>query len=122
MLPGRLVFTREYNFYNKRNNMTKVMFVFVLAVLLAACNNPAQNNTAQKTPNQDTATMAAQSTDSLPVYTADMLDSKKDLVCGMPVSAGISDTAHYKGKAYGFCSKECKDDFVKNPGQYLSAK
>jgi YHS domain-containing protein len=51
-----------------------------------------------------------------------MLDSKKDHVCGMPVSAGISDTAHYKGKVYGFCSKECKDEFVKTPDKYLSTK
>jgi YHS domain-containing protein len=51
-----------------------------------------------------------------------MLDSKKDLVCGMPASAGIADTAHYKGKVYGFCSKECKDEFEKAPLQYFTGK
>ena len=60
--------------------------------------------------------------DSLSVYTTEMLDSKKDHVCGMPVSAGISDTAHFNAKVYGFCSKECKDEFVKEPLQYLSSK
>jgi YHS domain-containing protein len=47
---------------------------------------------------------------------------KKDLVCGMPLSAGISDTAHYKGGIYGFCAVECKAEFVKNPEAYLTAK
>lgn len=50
------------------------------------------------------------------------LASKKDLVCGMPVTAGVKDTAHYKGNIYGFCAKECKDEFVKEPQQYLTAK
>ncbi|MBL0198878.1 MAG: YHS domain-containing protein [Chitinophagaceae bacterium] len=47
---------------------------------------------------------------------------KKDLVCGMPVSAGVSDTAHYKGGVYGFCAAECKAEFIKSPETYLSAK
>jgi len=51
-----------------------------------------------------------------------VLDHKKDLVCGMPVSAGVEDTVHYKGKIYGFCAKECKDEFVKAPGSFLAAK
>lgn len=38
--------------------------------------------------------------------------SKKDTSCGMPLSAGVEDTVHLKNKIYGFCSKECKDDFV----------
>ncbi|MBL0182148.1 MAG: YHS domain-containing protein [Chitinophagaceae bacterium] len=49
-------------------------------------------------------------------------DSKTDLVCGMPVKAGVEDTAHYKGKVYGFCAKECKEEFLKDPQQYLTAK
>lgn len=48
--------------------------------------------------------------------------SKKDLVCGMPVSAGVSDTVHYKGELYGFCAAECKAEFVKSPKTYLTAK
>ncbi len=42
-------------------------------------------------------------------------DSPKDLSCGMPVTAGVTDTAHYNGKLYGFCSKVCKENFLKNP-------
>jgi YHS domain-containing protein len=45
----------------------------------------------------------------------------KDLVCGMPLSAEIGDTAYYKNKLYGFCSKECKDSFLKNPEAAIKA-
>ena len=47
---------------------------------------------------------------------------KKDLVCGMPIKSGVADTAHYRGKLYGFCAKECKEAFVKDPGQYIGSK
>ncbi|MBL0310446.1 MAG: YHS domain-containing protein [Bacteroidetes bacterium] len=51
------------------------------------------------------------------------LATNKDFVCGMKVEAGqIADTATYEGKIYGFCSKECKDEFVKDPNSYLSQK
>ena len=44
--------------------------------------------------------------------------AKKDLSCGMPLTAGLEDTAVYKGKYYGFCSPECKADFIKNAAAY----
>jgi YHS domain-containing protein len=102
--------------------MKKEILFFVVVIFTAACNNADKNTSTQKINISDTSVMAAKLKDSLPAYTAEMLDSKKDHVCGMPVSAGISDTAHYKGKAYGFCSKECKYEFVKTPDKYLSAK
>ena len=49
-------------------------------------------------------------------------DNAKDLVCGMPLQAGVGDTAQYNGKVYGFCSKGCKDEFKKNPATYLATK
>ena len=44
-----------------------------------------------------------------------MVDNKKDPSCGMPVTAGIEDTVHFGGKVYGFCSDECKQQFLKDP-------
>ena len=47
---------------------------------------------------------------------------QKDLSCGMPLAAGLEDTAHYQGKVYGFCSTECKQTFLKDPQKYLAKK
>jgi putative intracellular protease/amidase/YHS domain-containing protein len=49
-------------------------------------------------------------------------DNAKDFVCGMPLTTDISDTANYKGKVYGFCSKSCKGEFKKKPASYLATK
>ena len=46
---------------------------------------------------------------------------KIDPSCQMPLKKGeISDTATYQGKLYGFCGAGCKEEFLKNPGQYLN--
>lgn len=49
-------------------------------------------------------------------------DSPEDLSCGMPLTAGVGDTAHYKGKVYGFCSTECKNEFKRDPESYIAKK
>ena len=49
------------------------------------------------------------------------MDNKKDPTCGMPVTAGVSDTAHYKNKVIGFCATECKAEFLKNPEANIAA-
>lgn len=49
-------------------------------------------------------------------------ENKRDFICNMPVTAGVADTAQYKGKVYGFCSTGCKDEFKKNPASYLATK
>jgi YHS domain-containing protein len=50
-----------------------------------------------------------------------MVNNKKDPTCGMPVTAGISDTAHYKDKVIGFCSSGCKDEFKLAPDANIAA-
>ncbi len=102
--------------------MKNLVLVFAATLFVAACNTPSDKSTIQEINTPDSLVMTAKPTDSLSFYTAEMLDSKKDHVCGMPVSAGISDTAHFNAKVYGFCSKECKDEFVKEPLQYLTSK
>lgn len=54
-------------------------------------------------------------------YDVKLVDNKKDPTCGMPVTAGISDTAHYENKVLGFCSTECKNEFLKNPKANIAA-
>jgi YHS domain-containing protein len=48
-------------------------------------------------------------------------DNKIDFYCKMDIKVhGVYDTVHYKGKLYGFCSKMCKDEFLKKPDEYLA--
>ncbi|HVZ26272.1 MAG TPA: YHS domain-containing protein [Sediminibacterium sp.] len=82
----------------------------ISVILLAACQSGANKSAAK---GSDTMAMHQDSTES--IFKHLLVDNKKDPSCGMPVSAGIGDTAHYKGKVIGFCSKECKDEFLKNP-------
>ena len=53
-------------------------------------------------------------------YQLFVLVNKKDPVCEMPISAGISDTTIYKGNILGFCSPECKAEFMKKPADYIA--
>ncbi len=91
--------------------------ILVISILLAACNSRTQKETSVKNAKEATSVVAPANK-----YPNITFASKKDLNCGMPLSAGIEDTAHYKGKIYGFCSKECKDAFLKNPEAEIAKK
>ncbi|MCS6935117.1 MAG: YHS domain-containing protein [Chitinophagales bacterium] len=84
----------------------------IILLIICSCNNTSNN-----TPNHSTAPPPKE----IP-FTAGMLSSKTDYVCGMELrDGGIADTAHYDGKIYGFCHSDCKKEFLKAPLQYLSA-
>jgi YHS domain-containing protein len=99
--------------------MKKLGIILTLALLVTACNNASKNHEAKTEAAGHEGHMQTEQKAS-PAFTADMVDNKKDFACGMPVTAGISDTLHYEGKVYGFCSKECKDEFMKDPKGYLA--
>lgn len=86
------------------------LFAVSFSIFIMACGN----NTATSTAPMDSTTniVAADSTVS---YDISLVNNKKDPTCGMPVTAGISDTAHYDNKVLGFCSAGCKEEFLKNP-------
>ena len=90
--------------------------VFTCSIFLMACGN----NSATATTTMDTTAIAA-SEDSVISYDISLVDNKKDPTCGMPVTAGISDTAHYDNKVLGFCSAGCKEEFLKNPKANIAA-
>ena len=57
--------------------------------------------------NLDSATtsqVATKDTTTEKTYALSLVNNKKDPSCGMPVTAGISDTAHYEKLVLGFCS------------------
>lgn len=47
------------------------------------------------------------------------VDNAEDPICHMKTAEYLKDTAHYKQKTYGFCSSGCKEEFKKNPEQYV---
>ena len=91
--------------------------LLIATTIVASCNNQK----APEAPAADTATQAASMGADTTSFPVSMVNNKKDPTCGMPVTAGISDTAHYKDKVIGFCSTECKDEFKKAPDANIAA-
>lgn len=98
--------------------MKKIFFaanvLFVLS--LVACNTKQEPKTEETTP-------AVTAEAAQPDVKVSQLATNKDFACGMDLAdGGIADTTTYEGKLYGFCSHECKEEFLKNPTSYLSQK
>jgi YHS domain-containing protein len=93
------------------------LFNFLLIGVLGvfACHQNPKSEESDASGAAATDTLVVKSVNAKPKFTAAMVDNKKDPNCGMPVTAGIADTIHFKGKVYGFCSDECRDAFLKNP-------
>lgn len=95
-------------------NISVLNICLAITLFIASCGNQEAGK------NLDANVAAITNVDTIK-YTPAMVDNKRDPSCGMPVSAGIGDTVHYKGKVLGFCSKECKDDFLKDPEKNITA-
>ena len=80
-----------------------------------------QTNDKANAASADTNQVATMDTTAEKTYAISLVNNKKDPTCGMPVTAGISDTAHYEKNVLGFCSVECKNEFLKNPKENLAA-
>ena len=93
-------------------------FIAFSLIALTACNskNSESNQTTAKQSLVEDSIAAVVS-----VFDTIQVDNKKDPSCGMPVKGNISDTTLYEGKLYGFCSAECKQDFLKNPKAHIAA-
>ena len=105
---------------NKSIKTSIALMAFCSSIFLMACGNNNATTTATTTTSMDsTVTVAAE--DSVISYDISLVDNKKDPTCGMPVTAGISDTAHYDNKVLGFCSTGCKEEFLKNPKANIAA-
>ncbi len=96
--------------------MIKKSFFALLMLGALACGNNQETSTETK------QEVMQQHEDVEAKYTPDMVVNEKDYTCGMPVTAGISDTCHYEGKAYGFCSAECMAEFKKDPAGNIAKK
>ncbi|MFM6993827.1 MAG: hypothetical protein ACKOWO_01780 [Sediminibacterium sp.] len=101
----------------KKINMSLRISFIALSIFLIACGN----NTATTSATMDSTAASTATEDSVISYDISLVDNKKDPTCGMPVTAGISDTAHYDNKVLGFCSAGCKKEFLKNPKASIAA-
>jgi YHS domain-containing protein len=90
------------------------------SIFLMACGNETTPTTDTTTTSMDSTVIVA-AEDSVISYDISLVNNKKDPTCGMPVTAGISDTAHYDNKVLGFCSAGCKEEFLKNPKANIAA-
>ena len=97
--------------------MRNSIVILSFTILSHACSNNTQKTAVENKPAAMESTMENHSQ-----FTTEMVVNTTDFACGMPVSAGISDTCHYEDKAYGFCSAACKAEFQKEPAKYLASK
>ena len=92
--------------------------LLILSMVILSCG---QSNDKANAASSDTNQVATMDTTTEKTYAVSLVNNKKDPTCGMPVTAGISDTAHYEKNVLGFCSVECKNEFLKNPKANLAA-
>jgi len=90
----------------------------IASLVLLSCG---QSNEKANAGSTDTNQVATMDTTAEKRYAVSLVNNKKDPSCGMPVTAGISDTAHYENLVLGFCSTECKNEFLKNPKANIAA-
>ena len=94
--------------------MKKIFFsaAFVASLALSSCNNKTAENKPVEQKEQKGINIKVS-----------QLASKIDYSCKMELEDGsIADTASYQGKTYGFCSTECKTEFMKDPESHLAQK
>ena len=92
--------------------------LLILSMVILSCG---QSNDKANAASADTNQVATMDTTTEKTYAVSLVNNKKDPTCGMPVTAGISDTAHYEKNVLGFCSMECKNEFLKNPKANIAA-
>jgi len=100
--------------------MKKYFSIAALLFILSSCHqadNKAAETAAAKT---DTAAASQEAEGVLASLKNLPFAYNRDPSCGMPLKAGLEDTTTYKGKLYGFCSKDCKDAFLKDPAGYTA--
>ena len=90
--------------------MTRIISITIVAMLmLAGCQSKPATTPAEPVTQPPVMKVAA----SHKIDISKLVIEKRDPTCGMPVKAGVVDTITVKGKLYGFCAKECKDEFLK---------
>lgn len=87
----------------------RLLFIIMVFIQIS-CNS--NNQSGKKEPVRIIGSIPVADTVRSNRFSKIIFASKFDTSCGMPLTAGLKDTLNYKGKVYGFCSKECKDAFA----------
>ena len=87
--------------------MNKILIILLLPAL-SACSRA--NNSKEAKPQQ--WVQKPMPADSIKDKFSNLkFASNRDTTCKMSLNSGIEDTLMLKGKIYGFCSSECKEEF-----------
>lgn len=89
--------------------MLKFLSISLVVLILVSCQKP----------DEKYQLMVDEATASKGKFRDVTFESSTDVVCGMSLAIGISDTARYKGKNYGFCCKLCKAEFQKSQEKFI---
>jgi YHS domain-containing protein len=91
----------------------KIIIKIFLTILITIQFSCGAGNQAKERENESATSPApvAGKAEEMP-FANIQFASKYDTSCGMPLAAGIEDTLHLNDKIYGFCSKECKEEFA----------
>ena len=57
--------------------------------------------------------------DGFKKYIVSAEEKTKDPVCGMLVAKNEDFKSTFEGNSYYFCSSNCKEEFAKNPGNFV---
>jgi len=100
----------------KSTPMKNSIFLLASLVMLGACQHKKSQVEANAAVDSTEVALKDNPLNKL------TYDQPTDLICHMDIKKfGVSDTLHYQGKLYGFCSAYCKDTFKKDPEKYLTA-
>ena len=95
--------------------MRRVLISFILVIILVSCSNnsPSENMPMDRSTKSTYSTAASRhgAANSFKLSSIH-LAVDIDTTCGMPLSAGITDTMSHQGKIYGFCSPGCKQELA----------
>lgn len=90
-----------------------ILAITILSIFSISCGEKKEHKELEVKTANDEVMHAAHNLDV-------KVDNKIDPICEMETKGHVSDTIHYEGKVYGFCSSGCKEEFAKDPSQYLS--
>jgi YHS domain-containing protein len=106
---GFPVFVLPLEHKSSQMKFSQIILASAMVLMLGSCGRIFKDETKSTAP-------APKKVIEIPLSS---LAIKNDPVCGMTLKE-VADTTTYQGKTYGFCGSGCKDEFVKNPGQYLT--